>query len=179
MAQQQQRTKYKITNTTIKAPRLNADGVDVRKAIEKVGHGVSFRDDKNGLIAIHARDNPRIMNEVSEGMYRLQAGGLISIEEIDGVAAVLRDHAQSRTANAPVSEAGQPAKGDDGRRRAVVNEMGKGNEASSPESTQEYPGAVNPDGAPNFVVTAPNRSGNGKKDKQEKSSTLDAVPTGV
>jgi len=191
--------KYKIINTTIKPLRRDPKtGADLRSSTEKVGHPVSFRNEKDQVVLVH-QSQPRIVDELSEGILRLQRGGFIHIEEIDDVITALRQHAVPPKAqavaaapaadkakpkpSAPVAPApkappeaapeaqfftpdlfapdpvaAQELSADDGgthpsaARQAKAVEMGR--DTYEQEGGREYDGATNPDGDPNFLVTA-------------------------
>jgi len=149
--------KYKITNTTIKLPRLNPrTGKDMRTAVERVGHGVSIRAGANEQIIIQPH-RARLFDNVSEGMLRLRDGKFISIEEIGDVSDVLKSHVAGTKADifAP-DKAAQATILDDVHksvgRQAKVAPIGE--DTHSQDSGKETEGAVNPDGEPNFFVKA-------------------------
>ena len=147
--------KYKVTNTTIRAPRLNPrTGKDMRTAIERVGHGVSIRLAQNEQIIIQPQ-RARLFDTITEGMLRLRDGKFISIEEIGDVGDVLRNHAagSNKDVFAPDSLAQvelditHPA-----GRKARATAIGE--DTYEQQRGKEVDGAVNPDGDPNFFVKA-------------------------
>ena len=164
--------KYKIINTTVKPPRPDKNGKDARSNTERVGYAVSFRDKASNPIVI-TKDNPRIVDDLNEGLLRLARSGDIRIEEIDDVVTALKKHVYTGKAVSEADKLGSKAKRqvstsqslfapdenvEDGSgvhvshaRKAKAIEMGKDGHAQ--ESGTEHEGAVNPDGDPNFLVT--------------------------
>jgi hypothetical protein len=148
-------SKYKIINTTVKPPKLNKAGVDVRPWTEKLGHGVQFRNMNNEIVKVDT-NRPRITDYLNEGMLRLQRGGFIRIEEIGDVTEVLKKHTLSKEGklssildpdeHATNSIAHNSASE---RVRATAVEMGNDDTVARGENSM-----VNPDGEPNFVVRA-------------------------
>jgi hypothetical protein len=150
-------SKYKVVNTTVKEPRLDpASGRDLRNWTEKRGHGVQFRSPTGEVIRADT-NRPRITEYVTEGMFRLQRGGFIRIEEISDVTEVLKKHALNKdgklssilepdelATNSLAHNSATP------RSRASAVEMGKDTTVARGENHM-----VNPDGAPNFTVVAP------------------------
>jgi len=153
-----QQKKFKIVNTTVKAVRKDpVTGNDTRSASERVGHPVSFLNDKGEIVMV-TQSQPRIIEALNEGVLHLSRGGYIRIEEIDDVVTVLKNHVDNTSRNTDLfapdqaAQASQPtAKNED--RTAKAKEMGLDNYAQA--SGKEMDGAVNPDGDPNFLVTAP------------------------
>jgi hypothetical protein len=132
--------KFKITNTTVKAQRI-VDGKDVRSAVEKKGHAVSFRDERNSPIMLQAGQSTIISN-LDSGLLGLQRGGFVKIEKIDDIATALQEHAYKPTAQQHNKQV----------RKAKTAQMGVENYKQKGGS--EHEGAVNPDGDPNFLVKA-------------------------
>lgn len=150
--------KFKITNSTIKPPRM-VGGKDVRSAVEKVGHPVQFRDAQDRIIMIMP-NKFRIVSEVSEGMMGLQRGGFVQIEEVKDMATALKDYSYSQRQER--MKAAAEAK-ESSAKAAHAVEMGKDSHQS--KSGSEHDGAVNPDGDPNFLVKAPR----GKRGRTKKA----------
>lgn len=152
-------SKFKVTNTTIKKPRINPrTGKDVRSAGDRVGHGVSIRMNVNEQIIIQPQ-RARLFDSLSEGMLRLRDGGFISIEEIGDVSDVLKNHVAGSKKNdvfAPDSAYTEGVKLDDKHpladRKARAMPMGEDSYAQA--GGREVEGAINPDGEPNFLVRA-------------------------
>lgn len=147
--------RFKLINTTVKPPKIHPKtGQDLRIMVEKVGHDLEVILDNNVPIRVE-RHRPRIVDHVNEGMYRLQRGGFMRIEVVEDVTAMLKPHVidGSRDSilkpdeNIKYAEPTHPAAED---RKARVAQMGE----EAKESLGKNEGAVNPDGEPNFVVTA-------------------------
>lgn len=161
--------KYKVVNTTVKKPRVNEKGKDTRNWTEKLGHGVLFRNSNNDVFRVDP-NRPRIVDFLNEGMLRLQEGGFIRIEEIEGVEDVLRKHTLNKEKN--LSSVFTPDENAQGmvhasatpRPRATAVQMGDDKTVERGESHM-----INPDGNPNFVVTA-------GKDTKRKSKTEQPAP---
>ncbi|NDC22588.1 MAG: hypothetical protein EBZ49_00435 [Proteobacteria bacterium] len=133
--------KYRIINTTVKPVRLDANGKDTRKTIERVGHGVQWRDEQDRVINLQA-NKQYFVNRIDGGLLGLARAGLIKIEKVDDVTDVLSEHVyQPKTVVAQATA-----------KKATAVQMGLDDHAEA--SGKEYEGAVNPDGDPNFLVTA-------------------------
>jgi hypothetical protein len=149
--------KFVITNTTVKAPRVDPrTKQDTRSLSERNGYSVSYRNAKDSVVVLRASEH-RIVTEVPDSVYGLENEGLVSVRKLKDVADELQAHAFStrRTAKKPEVPAFQdqePPRPEGGKRLARTVEMGQDGHrgAESPED-----GAVYPDGKPNFVVTAP------------------------
>lgn len=125
--------QFKVTNTTVKAQRV-VNGKDTRTTIEKVGHPVSFSDDKGKPVMLQ-QNQVTVVNELDSGLLNLRRGGFIKIEEIKDFADILQEHTYKPTTHQVNAEI----------RKGRVVEMGtKGVDED----------AVNPDGEPNFVAKA-------------------------
>lgn len=169
-------TKYKVTNTTVKPPQIDPKTKkDMRKMVEKVGHVVTFVDNTGRKHTLY-QHKPVIVSEVNQGILNLQAGGFVKIEKVDDITDVLKTHATKthkapaapKPENAPMSplefdgpfkdsdsaeetpNMGEPLSNHGLNRRAHAAEMG----LSSKSSDITESDAVNPDGTPNFAVTA-------------------------
>jgi len=162
MATQQKR--FKVTNTTVRAPRINpATKADQRTSIERVGYSVSWKEDGAPNCTVLGPNQLKIVSNITDGMLNLRSDGLIQIEEFGDISEVLKTHATTgkrttRRGKAPEAtpelftqegEAPQPA----GKREARAAEMGQ--DTYEQKGGVEYEGAVNPSGDPNFVVRAP------------------------
>lgn len=166
-----QQKKFKIVNTTVKAVRKDpVTGNDVRSASERVGHPVSFLSDKGEIVMV-TQSQPRIIDALNEGVLHLSRGGYIRIEEIDDVVTVLKNHVDTSSRSTDLfapdqaaQVAAPAAKTED--RSAKAKEMGLDNYAQA--SGKELDGAVNPDGDPNFLVTAPRQP-----KKKERNNTAE------
>lgn len=167
-------SKYKVTNTTVKPPRLDPKTKkDLRTMVEKVGHVVTFADSTGRKHTLY-QHKPAIVSEVNQGILNLQQGGFVKIERVDDISEILKSHT-AKTHTAPVAPTGtpmpqlsfdSPLNGADTvdetpnygepmsnhgiNRRAHAAEMGLTGHSSDTTET----GSVNPDGAPNFAVTA-------------------------
>jgi hypothetical protein len=166
--QPQQQFQYKLTNTTVKPPKRDPKtGVDLRTMLEKVGHVVSFRGRNNESVMV-GQNKSHILYELTEGIIGLQRGGHVSVERIDDVMTLLAQHTnkpaaratapQAAVADNPMakepdsSEASDYAEIPSSERMASAIEMGLDDHKQKGGS--EYEGATNPDGEPNFLVTA-------------------------
>jgi hypothetical protein len=154
--------KYRITNTTVKPPRVGPSGKDTRTTIERVGHFVQWRDEQDRMISFPV-GSPKFVNKVDGGLMGLARGGYIKIEKIGDVTEVLEEHAY------PVRPKAAPAKT---AKRASAVQMGLDTHES--KGGAEYEGAVNPDGDPNFLVTA---GAAGKRKRRARNGN--AANTGV
>lgn len=163
--------RFKITNTTIKKPKLHPKtNEDMRKMVEKVGHNVAFRTDTGERVEVE-RHRPRIVSSVNEGMLRLQRGGFIRIDPIDDVVDVLQQHTldTKRDILAPdehvkIEDAvAHPAAG------RVARAVQMGEDKYEQKGGTETDGAINPDGDPNFVVRA-------NKNMKRKQKTAESSP---
>ena len=154
--------KYKITNITVKPKRIDpVTGLDTRTVGERVGHFVQFKD-KTGRMILVNQSHPKIVDEIDGGIIALQRKGLIKIDQIQDVITELKQHTsdtsekQDREAVAATQRALA--------KKATAIEMGLDNHGEGKVGGNEYEGATNPDGNPNFLVTAPR---GGKKRQQE------------
>ena len=142
--------KYKITNTTIKQPRLHVKtGQDVRSCVERVGHGITIRTNDNAHHIVQV-NRSKIFDHLTEGMLRLHRGNFIAIEEITDVSEVLRNHTLEPRRAAPGQEVITHVSAEN--RMAKASEMGT--DSHEQRGGKETDEAVNPDGDPNFVVRA-------------------------
>lgn len=141
--------RYKVTNTTVKPPRPNAQGKDTRTAVEKVGHLVKFVEGQHERILLPGQ--ARIVADLDDGLRGLEHGGFVRIEKYSSTAKSLKDHVyQSQVDKQVVRETIK--KDNSGGSRAKAVEMGQ--DTYQQKTGQEYEGAVNPDGDPNFLVRA-------------------------
>lgn len=160
--------KYKIINTTVKPPRTNPKtGADLRSAVERVGHNVSFRLESGERIEVE-RHRPRIVNQVNEGMLRLQRGRYIRIEEIDDVTDILQKHTLENK-KADLFKPDEVVKSEDEVAHASASKakaVQMGEDSYQQKSGSEAEGAINPDGDPNFVVRAEKNAKRSRKGAQ-------------
>ena len=192
------KVKYKITNTTRKPPNIDpVTGKDRRKVIEKVGHNVMFKDEEKNPILLTPTTAPALIGELNHGIIRMFKEGLISIEEVEDVTVLLKQHALQKKEAAEAKPARVPQKvaPDLGvevaktqpqpvePKKAKAVEMGRDQHGEDVAETGEYPGAVNPDGPPNFAVTAPKGGRQGaapnRRSKATNTSKKSEVPAGV
>lgn len=138
--------RYKITNTTVKPPRLNARGEDLRPVKDRVGHPVQFYlNNPEELITLYANKSV-IVDRINDGVLGLFRRKLISVETMTDIADELKKLAFKPTeqelppAEVPVSA------------EAALEKM---NVKSYPMGETREGDAVNPDGEPNFVAKAP------------------------
>ena len=166
--------RYKITNTTVKEPKINPKtGKDIRKAGDRMGHGVTVRTNDGGHHTIQA-GRSKIFDQVNEGMLRLRRGKFVSIEEITDVSEVLKNHTlDPRRESAPAEDTSKEVSHVSVENRmAKATEMGK--DGYGQQGGQETDEAVNPDGDPNFFVKADKNFK--RKLKSEKSLPVEASP---
>lgn len=171
-------SKYKVINTTVKPPKLNKSGVDVRSWTEKLGHGVQFRNTTGDIIKVDT-NRPRITDYLNEGMLRLQRGGFIRIEEIGDVTEVLKKHTLNKDGKLssildPDEHAANSIAHNSAaeRVRATAVEMGNDNTVARGENSM-----VNPDGEPNFVVRADKNLKRKQRFEQEAPATGSVAPS--
>ena len=138
----EQTSYFKITNTTIKPPRI-VKGVDQRSIRERRGHFLEIPESPG-------KDAPRKLlhpghfmttTYIDNWLAQQEAAGECKIEPVQDMGALLdqfRNQAQPKTLDKAISEPVKPQGA-----RAV--------ESGSPGQDE---GAINPDGKPNFVVTA-------------------------
>lgn len=158
--------RFKVTNTTVKAPRKDKHGKDLRSTTERVGHPVQFRDENDRIVTLQA-GSATIVGKVDGGLLGLQRGGFIQISKVEDIAQELKAHSfQERPSRAQIK---QQMRSNSTEKTATVSKTGFEKPAS--EKGEEYEGAVNPDGAPNFLVTA-KRGGNRRS---RKKGTTDAT----
>lgn len=143
--------KYKIINDTIKPPKMSPGGSDSRRAIERIGHMVSFVDGEGRHRVLGPTGQTScIVDKLTEPMMRHARARRVRIEEIDDVVTALKQHAMApEAARAVVAEA--PAV--ETVEKVFAGEMGDPTRESV--GGTETPEAVNPDGDPNFLVRAP------------------------
>jgi hypothetical protein len=170
------RQKYQVRNITRK-PKP-AQGPDTRTMIEKRGHYVSYRNSQDKVIMLRP-DEVKIINEPTEDVLTLVAQGYLSCAPMKDITDALHSHkAQPRKkkndheadVEAEIQSAsvlGQRAR----QARASLmgetrNEKGVTELEGQPKQAKpELEGAVNPDGANNFTVTA-NRNSIPKRQRQ-------------
>lgn len=169
--------RYKITNTTVRPPKINQNGKDMRTAIERVGHAVSFRDEKDRTVILTAGRH-RFVENIDGGLLGLQRGGYIKIEEVQDMATALKDHTVDEKAE-PVkkkqtSTKKKTSKEASTKRKAIAVEMGQDDHAGNSEQAEpnstEYHGAHNPDGEPNFRVIAKKKTKRTRKSKAQRNT---------
>lgn len=145
-------TYYRVTNTTVKPPRRDKDGKDLRTTTEKVGHYVTFKkSDKEHTTLPQGRST--LVSNIDEGLMNLARGQLVSIQKIDDISTALKEHTldnqkQREASNQALREEHRP------KRVAKSVQMGEDKHGTDVKEDSEYKGAVNPDGNPNFVAVA-------------------------
>ena len=180
--------KYKITNITVKKPRLHPKSkADLRTALEKVGHPVSIRDDSGNPFPLF-QNRSKIVSDLNEGTLALARGGFINITPVDDVVTALKDHTlqtKERTSPGvtPASGAGkrEPDKEESDHgvsRRAKAKEMGQ---SPTKEQINAQPEAdvVNPDGKPNFEVTAPSKETRSRRNRRKAQKEVSMEDLGT
>lgn len=161
--------KFRITNTTVKAPRLDQNGKDLRTAVEKVGHSVQFRtnlDTPTPRPQTLRQGQSTLVDNIDPGLLNLQRGGFVKIEKIKDISAALKEHSlqQKTKKSEKVKAAGEARSSAEKKARAV--EMGQDTHEQRGGSEKED--AVNPDGNPNFLAQAGKiRKGRKRKGGQE------------
>jgi hypothetical protein len=170
--------RYKVINNTIKAPRRDPkSGKDLRPLIEKIGYNISIGP--QGLTPKPPR-NFTILSDLDEGVLKLYNSGLVRIEEIEDFATLLKKHAAPTSDDVlheeapaaesmPEPEAPAPVEVPKAEpKRAHAVEMGKDERENQEKHAHQEIGsensdAVNPDGKPNFQVTAESDHTRGKR----------------
>lgn len=171
-------TKFKIINTTIKPERIDpVTKKDLRTAIERNGHPVSFPDATTGQTVLVTQGRPRLVDQLSPGIEGLARGGYIRIEVIQDVVVALRQHAYkpetapakgAKKEEAPAEDLFSPdqaasdeyRKQDEERTKEAEIRTAKASEMGVTSPMEE---GINPDGKPNYEVTAPRGSKSNKR----------------
>lgn len=143
---------YRITNTTVKKPRLDKNGKDLRTAQEKVGHYVSFKDDRGTIVRLPP-SRSAIVRTLDTGLLNLREGHYVRIEQIEDIASALRSHKAEEAEAKPASKK-KTSKKKTTKKPGKRARKAKATEMGDTPKPGEYEGAVNPDGEPNFVATA-------------------------
>jgi len=182
-------TKYKIINTTIKPKRIDpVTKKDLRTAIERNGHPVSFPDVTTNQPVLVTQDRPRIVDQISPGLEGLARGGYIRIEVIKDVVTALRQHTYKPEPKPADGKKADGAKGQEKEeepaedlfspdvfaseeyeeRKAATEKSDDSRTAKASEMgvTSAMEEGINPDGKPNYEVTAPR----GKQQRKSKRS---------
>lgn len=187
--------RYKVTNTTQKPPKLNAQGRDVRPIRDRVGNPVQFVvEGRNGSrkVTIQA-GRSAIVEDLNEGMLKLFRKGLIVVEPIKDISDELK-HFTKKVESIPAVSVEDEKEEPPEQTRAKVAEAALKKDTleapkespfepkpeevkkeidpsvkakASPMGEQTHDGEklVNPDGEPNFISRA------NKSVKRKKSST--------
>jgi hypothetical protein len=150
--------RFKLVNTTVKKPKLHPKtGADLRTAIERVGHDVEVILNSGVPLRIE-KHRPRIVDHLNEGMHRMETYGYIRIDPIEDVTQVLKNHVMvtkdsilKPDENVKYEEIMKPA---EDRKEAKISMMGESSSEDVKKMESKNEGAVNPDGEPNFSVTA-------------------------
>lgn len=161
-------TYYRVTNTTVKPPRYDKNGKDLRTTVEKVGHAVTFKKNKDEPVTL-IQGKHVIISNIEEGLMNMARGGLVSIQKIDDIATALKEHTlerqkQREATNQALKEEQKP------KRVAKAVQMGEDKHGADVKEQSEYSGAVNPDGNPNFVAVATKK----KRGRRKKEQTAEA-----
>lgn len=138
--------KYKVTNTTIKPLVTDEKGRDVRKPSERRGHSVSFSDKAGKTILLQA-GRFAVVEELDHALMKFEEDGLVKIEPIKDMGSVLEAFRAQGKQTATIEKTEAP--------RVRMTEMGDA--PIYAKGGNEYEGAINPDGEPNFVVRAPHK----------------------
>jgi len=172
--------RFKLVNTTVKKPRLHPKtAADLRTAIERVGHDVEVILNSGTPLRIE-KHRPRIVDHVNEGMHRMEHYGYIRIEPIEDVTAVLKHH--TMVTKDTILKPDENVKYEElqskpfEKREAKVVMMGESSVEDVKKAESKYEGAVNPDGEPNFSVTASkDMKVNRKRPQREDTPSGDPV----
>lgn len=151
------RQKYQIRNITRK-PKP-AQGPDTRTTIEKRGHFVAYRNTAGNNVMLRP-DEVKIVNEPNEDIISLVSTGYLECVPLKDITDALESHT-SKSGNSRRKKTDQEAdtaaelnfataQGQKSR-QARATMMG---ETQNTKGVTELEGAVNPDGTPNFTVTA-------------------------
>lgn len=173
--------RYKIVNTTIKPPRLDSNGKDLRSAIERRGHSIQFRDENDKAISV-SPGRARIVTKIDGGLTGLQRAGMISIEQIDDVSSALKEHtldngeqhASKKTTKkkktASKKKSSKKKTSTTSKQKASAVEMGQDSHGEqSGRQDEGYEGAKNPDGASNHRVVAPHKKKSTRSRRQRNT----------
>lgn len=147
------RQKYRIQNITRK-PKP-AQGPDTRTMIQKKGHYVSYRNAQDKVIMLRP-DEIKIINEPTDDIVSLVSQGYLACVPLKDITDALEEHKgggrrKKSTPEAEVAAELAVATAQGQRRQARASMMG---EVQNVRGVTELEGAVNPDGNPNFSVTA-------------------------
>ena len=162
------RQKYQVRNITRK-PKP-AQGPDTRTTIEKRGHFVAYRNAQGNNVMLRP-DEVKIINEPNEDIISLVTTGYLSCEPLKDITDALQNHTGSTSrkkkgnpeADTTAELAQATAIGNRARqaRASMMGETQNSKGVTELEHTSrprkpapELEGAVNPDGTPNFTVTA-------------------------
>jgi hypothetical protein len=154
------RQKYQVCNITRKPKPTN--GPDTRTLIEKRGHYVAYRNAAGNNVMLRPGE-VKIINEPNEDVISLVTDGYLSCEPLKDIADALQSHkgsgrgkkkADDHEAEVAAELADASVRGKRAR-EARASMMG---ETQNTRGVTELEGAVNPDGNPNFTVTATKNS---------------------
>lgn len=163
------RQKFQIRNIT-KLPRP-LHGPDTRTVIQKKGHYVSYRNAQDKVIMLRP-DEVKIINEPNDDIITLVSQGYLSLQPLKDITDALQSHSspgRKRQAKSSVdSEIAVATAQGQRAREARASLMGEAqnetgvteleSQAKKMPTKPELEGAVNPDGTPNFTVTATKNS---------------------
>lgn len=163
------RQKYQVQNITRK-PKP-AQGPDTRTTIEKRGHFVVYRNATGNNIMLRP-DEVKIVNEPNEDIISLVTTGYLTCTPLKDIADALGNHTGKGASRRKKTDQEAETAADlnyatqQGRkaRQARASMMG---ETQETKGVTELDGAVNPDGNPNFTVTA-NRNSIPKRQPRQR-----------
>lgn len=134
--------KFKVTNTTVKAPRI-INGVDERRAVEKVGHPVVVFGENQHQHIIQAGQSV-ILDNIDNGTLKMIQAGFLRCDKIGDVADILKQYVVG-------PEKKQP------KRKAKVHQIGM------PEQAPEVSYDVAPQGVKGGKRSTVTKNGKGEK----------------
>lgn len=149
------RQKYQVRNIT-KKPKP-AQGPDTRTVIEKRGHFVCYRNSAGNNVMLRP-DEVKIINEPNEDIISLVTTGYLSCEPLKDITDALKNHtgtsSRKKKADPEAETAAELAQATAMGKRARQARASMMGETQNTRGVTELEGAVNPDGNPNFTVTA-------------------------
>lgn len=139
--QAQQKTQYKIINTTAKAKP--------KSTLEKVGFLIHF-EDSNGKHVTLNQNRAYLTDKISQGILELFRAGHVHIEEVSDALSDLKKDTQLDSRSAQNTSFRDKLR-ESSKRKARAVEIGKDDSAEAYKNIVE---GVNPDGETNFTATA-------------------------
>lgn len=152
------RQQYQIQNITRRPKPVN--GPDTRTMTAKRGHYVSYRNHQDKVVMLRP-DEVKIINEPGEDIYNLVSQGYLACWPLKDIADALSQHTAPSRRKKPAADTETDAQLADAAQRGRTARQGRASmmgETQDVRGVTELEGAVNPDGNPNFTVTATKNS---------------------